>query len=131
MTFNLALFYRIKKMDLVLHWVSSLQLFSSALPQNGEDSEGILGFLISDIQQELKRGKQLVSLLKFVTFFCTIDVEPSLYGWLTNVFFHFMTEVRILQEKKCNDRLFGEKMSTFVSFHLWRNTREDIESIRE
>lgn len=65
----------------MLPFGSSLQLFSSALPQNGKDDEGILGFMISDIQQELKRGKQLVNLLKF----CWIILHHrcgAVFGWL-------------------------------------------------
>ncbi|XP_063889459.1 mucin-2-like isoform X3 [Scylla paramamosain] len=34
-------------------------LFSSGLPQNGEDNEGILGFLEEDIMREVLRGKKL------------------------------------------------------------------------
>eukprot|EP00090_Calanus_glacialis_P011667 TRINITY_DN20037_c0_g1_i1.p1 TRINITY_DN20037_c0_g1~~TRINITY_DN20037_c0_g1_i1.p1 ORF type:complete len:1596 (-),score=324.97 TRINITY_DN20037_c0_g1_i1:41-4828(-) len=33
-------------------------LFASALPQNGEDSEGVLGFLKEDIEKELIRGEK-------------------------------------------------------------------------
>ncbi|CAG7833898.1 unnamed protein product, partial [Allacma fusca] len=34
-------------------------LFSSALRQNGKDTEGILGFLPSDLWREIKRGEKL------------------------------------------------------------------------
>jgi len=39
------------------------QLFSAGLEQNGEDNEGILGFLPKDIKKELKRGEKLVCLI--------------------------------------------------------------------
>ncbi|KAK7065286.1 Zinc ion binding [Halocaridina rubra] len=45
------------KEDLVAHFFC--MLFSSGLPQNGDDEEGILGFLIPDILKELQRGKKL------------------------------------------------------------------------
>ncbi|KAK3853645.1 hypothetical protein Pcinc_039821 [Petrolisthes cinctipes] len=34
-------------------------LFSSGLPQNGDDEEGIMGFLPADIEKELHRGRKL------------------------------------------------------------------------
>lgn len=34
------------------------------MEQKGNDDEGILGFLIEDIQKELRRGKRLVYNLK-------------------------------------------------------------------
>lgn len=37
-----------------------LQLFSAGLSQNGEDEQGILGFMPFDINKELKRGDKLV-----------------------------------------------------------------------
>jgi len=30
------------------------------MEQKGEDDEGILGFLVKDIQREIRRGKRLV-----------------------------------------------------------------------
>jgi hypothetical protein len=30
------------------------------MEQKGEDEEGILGFLVEDIQREIRRGKRLV-----------------------------------------------------------------------
>ncbi|XP_045114767.1 proline-rich protein 36-like isoform X2 [Portunus trituberculatus] len=43
--------------DLHVHYYCLL--FSSGLPQNGEDDEGILGFLEDDIMKEILRGKKL------------------------------------------------------------------------
>nr|XP_053637855.1 uncharacterized protein LOC128692643 isoform X4 [Cherax quadricarinatus]XP_053637856.1 uncharacterized protein LOC128692643 isoform X4 [Cherax quadricarinatus] len=34
-------------------------LFSSGLPQNGDDDEGIMGFLPQDIEKEIQRGRKL------------------------------------------------------------------------
>ncbi|KAG7157581.1 G2/M phase-specific E3 ubiquitin-protein ligase-like [Homarus americanus] len=34
-------------------------LFSSALPQNGDDEEGIMGFLPKDLEKEIQRGRKL------------------------------------------------------------------------
>ncbi|XP_071519884.1 uncharacterized protein [Panulirus ornatus] len=34
-------------------------LFSSGLPQNGDDDEGIMGFLAKDIEKEVQRGRKL------------------------------------------------------------------------
>jgi len=33
------------------------------MEQKGEDDEGILGFLVNDIQRELRRGKRLVRIM--------------------------------------------------------------------
>lgn len=42
-------------------WCFILQLLSSNMEQNGEDDDGILGFLKEDIIKEYKRGRRLVS----------------------------------------------------------------------
>lgn len=47
-------------------WVFVLQLFSSHLPQNGTDEEGILGFLLSDIKKEVKKNNKTVLLLNAI-----------------------------------------------------------------
>lgn len=43
------------------------------MEQKGNDDEGILGFLIEDIQKELRRGKRLVYNLKIPLYILLID----------------------------------------------------------
>lgn len=45
---------------LYFFFFSLLQLLSSSLVQNGQDHEGILGFLAKDILKEIRRGSRLV-----------------------------------------------------------------------
>lgn len=54
--FHLGKIY--KNEDVIVHYFCLL--FSSHLPQNGTDEEGILGFLLSDIKKEVKKNNKTV-----------------------------------------------------------------------
>lgn len=49
-----------------IRFYPSKQLLSSNLMQNGDDEEGIYGFLEPDIQKEFKRAKSMVSLVQYI-----------------------------------------------------------------
>lgn len=94
MTFSFGIFVSVKVMVLQYILFCPFQLFSSGLAQNGDDDEGIMGFLPRDIEKEIQRGRKLVCCsslcmllkrigvysLKYSTSVCTlIIVSVSLF----------------------------------------------------
>lgn len=90
--------------------------------QNGEDNDGISGFMPKDIKAEVSRTKKLVSVVYFL-FIHQFLMQKDMKSNDDNLNFNQTIVMPLLSWKGCNNWLLRKVMSTVISFTLWIGKR--------